>query len=199
MEAEYIALSKSMRDLIPVREVLKEIMGIVFQREPTITQHSHAKAFADTDVGTIKYTIPQSTVFEDNDACLKFARMPKLTPRTKHIGVPYHWFRSQVERIEIHIEPIDTTKQLGDQYTKGLSTDLFRASHNIDLNSFSFHIDISLIIVLLTRQPDRFITQKKQLVVLSSLWSHFQKAPGSCANPTKQSCQTINRIKSSTW
>ena len=131
MEAEYIALSQSMRDLIPIREVLKEIMEMVFQREPTITYHSHAKAFTDTDVGTVKYTIPQSTVFEDNEACLKFARMPKLTPRTKHIGVPYHWFRSQVERLEIHIEPIDTTKQLGDQFTKGLSADLFRVSRKV--------------------------------------------------------------------
>jgi hypothetical protein len=106
-------------------------MEIVFQREPTITYHSHAKAFADTELGTVKYTITQSTVFEDNDACLKFAHMPKLTPRTKHIGVPYHWFRSQVEQLEIQIEPIDTTKQLGDQFTKGLNTDLFWASRKV--------------------------------------------------------------------
>jgi hypothetical protein len=110
---------------------LKEIMDVVFEREPTITYHSHAKAFADTDIGTMKYTIPQSTVYEDNEACLKFARMPKLTPRTKHIGVPYHWFRTQVERLEICIEPIDTTQQLGDQFTKGLSVDLFRASRKV--------------------------------------------------------------------
>jgi hypothetical protein len=31
MEAEYIALSQAMRDLIPIREVLKEIMTTVFQ------------------------------------------------------------------------------------------------------------------------------------------------------------------------
>ena len=131
MEAEYIALSQSMRDLIPIREVLKEIMEFVFEREPTITYHSHAKAFVDTDVGTMKHSIPQSTVYEDNEACLKFARMPKLTPRTKHIGVPYHWFRSQVERLEIRIEPIDTSKQLGDQFTKGLTVDLFRLSRKV--------------------------------------------------------------------
>ena len=71
MEAEYIALSQSMRELIPIREVLKEIMEIVFQREPTITYHSHAKAFADAEVGTVKYTIPQSTVFEDNESLSK--------------------------------------------------------------------------------------------------------------------------------
>jgi Reverse transcriptase (RNA-dependent DNA polymerase) len=128
MEAEYIALSQSMRDLIPIREVLKEIMTVVFDRKADITYHSHSKAYADANEGTVLYNIPQSTVFEDNDACLKFARMPKLTPRTKHIGVPYHWFRTQVENLEIHIERIDTTMQLGDQFTKGLTVDLFRVA-----------------------------------------------------------------------
>jgi hypothetical protein len=127
MEAEYIALSQSMRDLIPIREVLKEIMTLVFAKMPNITYHSHSKAFDDS-VGTSAYVIPPSTVYEDNDACLNFARMPKLTPRTKHIGIPYHWFRTQVERLEIHIERIDTKAQLGDQFTKGLPVDAFRAA-----------------------------------------------------------------------
>ena len=117
MEAEYIALSQSMRDLIPIRETLKEVMTIVFDKTPSISYHSHSKAFDDT-VGTTDHVIPQSTVFEDNDACLKFARMPKLTPRTKHIGIPYHWFRTQVERLEIQIKRIDTKSQLADQFTK---------------------------------------------------------------------------------
>ena len=128
MEAEYIALSQSMCDLIPIREVLKEIMTVVFDRKADIVYHSHSKAFEDANEGTVLYNIPQSTVFEDNDACLKFARMPKLTPRTKHIGVPYHWFRTQVENLEIHIERVDTTMQLGDQFTKGLTVDLFRVA-----------------------------------------------------------------------
>jgi hypothetical protein len=127
MEAEYIALSQSMRDLIPIREVLKEIMTQVFELEPKITYHSHSKAFEDT-IGTTPHVIPQSTVYEDNDACLKFARMPKLTPRTKHIGMPYHWFRTQVERLEIHIERVDTLNQLGDQFTKGLPPDPFKVA-----------------------------------------------------------------------
>jgi hypothetical protein len=127
MEAEYIALSQSMRDLIPIRELLKEIMTQVFKLEPKITYHSHSKAFEDT-IGTTPHVIPQSTVYEDNDACLKFARMPKLTPRTKHIGVPYHWFRTQVERLEIHIERVDTLKQLGDQFTKGLPPEPFKVA-----------------------------------------------------------------------
>ena len=125
MEAEYIALSQSMRDLIPIREILKEVMLIVFDKSPSISYHSHCKAFDDT-VGSSTHVIPQSTVFEDNDACLKFARMPKLTPRTKHVGIPYHWFRTQVERLEIQIERIDTKDQLADQFTKGLPVEAFR-------------------------------------------------------------------------
>ena len=61
MEAEYIALSQSMRNLILIREVLKEIMTIAFNTEPKITYHSHSKVFADT-VGTTPHVILQSTV-----------------------------------------------------------------------------------------------------------------------------------------
>ena len=86
MEAEYIVLRQSMCDLIPIREILKEVMRIVFDKLPSISYHSHCKAL-DNTVGSSAHVIPQSTVFEDNDACLKFARMPKLTPRTKHIGI----------------------------------------------------------------------------------------------------------------
>ena len=73
MEAEYIALSQSMQDLIPIHEVLKEIMTAVFQREQKISYHSHSKAFEDIAENTIQHNIPPSTVFEDNEACLKFA------------------------------------------------------------------------------------------------------------------------------
>jgi hypothetical protein len=126
MEAEYIALSQSMRDLIPIREILHEILSVVFGLKPSITYHSHSRIFEDVTVGTSRHVLPQSTVYEDNDACLNFARMPKLTPRTKHIGVPYHWFRSQVDNLSIHIERVDTANQLADQFTKGLSVEQFR-------------------------------------------------------------------------
>jgi hypothetical protein len=126
MEAEYIPLSQSMRDLIPIREILKEIMTIVFKISPSITYHSHSKAF-DNAVGSTVHVIPPSTVFEDNDACLKFASVPKFSPGTKHIGIPYHcWFRTQVEHLEIHIKRINTNDQLANQLTKELTVDAFR-------------------------------------------------------------------------
>jgi histone deacetylase 1/2 len=72
-EAEYIALSQSMRDLIPMRGFLKE-MGKRLKLD-----------FA-------KETMLHSMVFEDNNGALSLATAPKITPRTKHIGVKYHHF-----------------------------------------------------------------------------------------------------------
>ena len=47
------------------------------------------------------------------------------TPRTKHIAIPYHWFRTKVEQMEISIDPISTDKQLADKFTKSLTLDKF--------------------------------------------------------------------------
>ena len=110
MEAEYIALSMSMRELIPIREIIKEIKSTVFREDgfdPKLS--SHSKTF-----------IPTSKVYEDNEACLKFATMPKMSPRTKHIALPYHFFRSKVEELEVNVIGIGTLNQLADQFTKGL-------------------------------------------------------------------------------
>ena len=128
MEAEYVALSQSMRDLIPIRQILQEIMTVVFKVTPTITYRLLSKAFEDIKEGSLPSNIEQSTVYEDNHACLKFERMAQLSPRTKHIGIPYHWFRSKNDSLDIHIEPIATTKQLADPFTKGLAQVPFELS-----------------------------------------------------------------------
>jgi hypothetical protein len=98
----------------------------VFEVPKTISYVTHSKSVYDNHDDVEKYNILQSTVFEDNDACLKFAQMPRLTPRTKHIGIPYHWFREQVESLQIRLERVDTKNQLADQFTKGLPITLFR-------------------------------------------------------------------------
>ena len=52
--------------------------------------------------------IPQSIVREDIESCLRFANMPKMSPRTKHIALPYHFFRSNVEELQIKVVAIST-------------------------------------------------------------------------------------------
>ena len=129
MEAEYVALSQSMRDLIPLRELLKELMAVVFDVPDTIQYRTHSKAFYDVTMPASN--IPASTVYEDNAACLKFAQTGQLSPRTKHIGVPYHWFRSKVASLDISIVAVSTNEQLADTFTKGLCVTTFQAARLI--------------------------------------------------------------------
>ena len=119
MESEYIALSQAMRELIGLREILKELYTHVLNDIvgiKDISYHKISKTFGN---------IPQSIIHEDNEACLKFATMPKMSPRTKHITIPYHFFRTQVENLEIKIVGINTENQLADQFTKDLPQDKF--------------------------------------------------------------------------
>ena len=127
MESEYIALSQSMRDLISIREILKEVQKhVLAQDSDDVSYRTHSKAFSEVNSPESgKSTIPQSTVHEDNQACLKFATMPKMSPRTKHIAVPYHFFRSKVVSMEIQVVAIGTENQQADQFTKGLPPEKF--------------------------------------------------------------------------
>ena len=104
-EAEYIALSQSLRDVIPMRRLLQAASeGLDLAVKPT------AKLY--------------STVFEDNNGALAIAQSPRMSPRTKHIAIKYHHFRNSIgEDKGIILEKIDTTKQKADILTKGLPSD----------------------------------------------------------------------------
>jgi hypothetical protein len=118
MESEYIALSQAMRELIACREILKEIYTHVLhdsEKGKSIDYYTISKTFGE---------LPASIVHEDNEACLKFATMPKMSPRTKHIAIPYHFFRSKIGS-EIKVVAVNTDNQLADQFTKGLPQDKF--------------------------------------------------------------------------
>ena len=105
-EAEYIALSQALRDLIPIMNLLLELKehGLPIVSE---VPRVHCKAF------------------EDNSGALELARLPKLRPRTKHINLVYHHFRKHVRDGLISIFPIDTEDQLGDIFTKPLPQNAF--------------------------------------------------------------------------
>jgi hypothetical protein len=121
MEAEYIALSTAMRELIGIREILKEVQRLVFKVAEPMTDSPTYSMTAKT----FQPSLPSSKVYGDNEACLKFATLPRMSPRTKHIAIPYHFFREKVSALEITILTIDTSSQLADQFTKGLKEDAF--------------------------------------------------------------------------
>jgi len=101
-EAEYISLSQSLRDLIPLHNIFNELSEVDFiQKDNRITK-------------------TYSTVYEDNRGALELAREPKFRPRTKHIATKYHHFRNAVAKGQIKILPIDTKEQQADIFTKPL-------------------------------------------------------------------------------
>ena len=65
------------------------------------------------------------TVFEDNNGALEMAKAPKMRPRTKHVAIKYHHFRTHVVRGDMKLEKIDATEQEADFLTKPLVQQLF--------------------------------------------------------------------------
>eukprot|EP00804_Cyclotella_cryptica_P007533 CCRYP_010639-RD/>CCRYP_010639-RD protein AED:0.26 eAED:0.26 QI:0/0/0/1/0/0/3/0/643 len=63
-------------------------------------------------------------VHEDNVGALTLARLEprRMTPRSKHYAIKYHWFREKVAdpSHRVTLVKIDTRNQLGDLFTKGL-------------------------------------------------------------------------------
>jgi len=105
-EAEYIAMSMALRDVIPLMELIKEMQERKFDI-----------------INSQPYVYCK--VFEDNSGALELARLPRLRPRTKHINVCYHHFREHVRKGLIKIFPVDTKDQIADALTKPLTQNLF--------------------------------------------------------------------------
>lgn len=105
-ESEFTGLSYALRDAIPIMELLKEMKSTGFEIGST-TSKVHCK------------------VFEDNSGALQIAKIPKFRPRTKHLNVKLHHFRSYVdEKKEITIHAIKTTEQPADMLTKPINEEL---------------------------------------------------------------------------
>jgi hypothetical protein len=99
-EAEYIALSQALREVLPFIELLKDINEIFPIHLPTPKM--------------------MCTVYEDNESCKAIVIKQKFSPRTKHIALKYHHFRAHVNNGTVEIESIDTKEQIADIFTKPL-------------------------------------------------------------------------------
>ena len=109
-EAKYIALSHALREAIPIQNLSKEI-NCVF---PLF-------------IPTPDFCL---TVHEDNMSAITMAESIKFTPRTKHIAIKYHHFRSRVKCSynptgDIRIKYLESKKQLADIFTKPLDDPSF--------------------------------------------------------------------------
>lgn len=106
MESEYIALSQSMRELIPVRRLVSEISSCIASDAPT-----SCRTF--------------SKVFEDNSGALQMAKIPRITLRNRHFSIKYHFYREMVKNGDIQVVKVDSEFNKSDCLTKGLGFEAF--------------------------------------------------------------------------
>ena len=105
-EAEYIALSTALREVIAIIRLLEDLKSQGFP------------IHGSTPVIKCK-------TFEDNMSCISLAISHKTRPRTKHLCIKLHHFRSYVVNKIISIEYASTKDQIADIFTKPLARPQF--------------------------------------------------------------------------
>ena len=98
-EAEYVALSLCMQEVLWLKSLLCEL----------------------------KSKIPQKIkIFEDNQSAIAIAKNDGYQCKAKHIDIRYHFIRDHLKDEKIVIEYIDFKNQLADFLTKPISTKQFQ-------------------------------------------------------------------------
>ena len=78
LNSEYVELSHSVRSLLPLEILIKEVIDNL-----------------GVDSEKLKF-FSSSTVYEDNNLSIFVATSPRMTPISKHIAIKYHWLRQHV-------------------------------------------------------------------------------------------------------
>jgi hypothetical protein len=91
MEAEYVALSEVLKEIIFFQHLLEEI-GINVEK-PT-------------------------TIYEDNRACEILANNPEFRDKAKHIEIRYHKIRDEIRQGSVSIKRVESENQIADIFTK---------------------------------------------------------------------------------
>jgi hypothetical protein len=107
MMAEYYALSIAMREVLPLRSLIRTVARGVGIDEKVITHF-------------------RVTIWEDNNGCLTLANLDpgQNTPRSKSYDSKVHWFRSWLSAM-MKVMRVSTEDQLADLFTKPLTREIF--------------------------------------------------------------------------
>ena len=102
-ESEYTALSYALKVLIPLQQLVQELMTIIGK--------------GNLPKESIKM---KATVFEDNQAAFHLATNQRVTSRSRYFHTKLHWFFHELNKEDsvFTIEYCPTDKMLADWYTK---------------------------------------------------------------------------------
>ncbi|UYV74313.1 hypothetical protein LAZ67_11002983 [Cordylochernes scorpioides] len=98
-ESEYIAASKATKEAIWLRHLLREL---------------HQEQVKPT------------TIFCDNQSCIRLVHNPEYHKRTKHIDISYHFIRDHFQNHAIDLLYVCSNDQAADIFTKALPPERFR-------------------------------------------------------------------------
>lgn len=74
------------------------------------------------------------SLYCNNQSAIRLAENPVFHARTNHVEVHYHFIREKVLQEEIKLKHVDTTEQVADLFTKGLSGNKFESfSHQLGM------------------------------------------------------------------
>ena len=113
-EAEYGALSQAMRVLLPMREMILEFIKHLQLDRKFLGSNEDPSQF-------------KTTIYEDNSTALSLATTQKITSRTKHWSIKWHFFWSHLndKAKNLFCIKVDSKNQRADYLTKGLSKDTY--------------------------------------------------------------------------
>ena len=92
LNSEYVALSHSVRALLTLKRIIKEVIDNL-----------------GIDSENLKF-VSRSSIYEDNKVSIVVATSPKMTPTSNNTAVMYHWFRKRVGK-EFVIWKIESENQ----------------------------------------------------------------------------------------
>ena len=78
IHSEYVALSHSVRALLPLKSIIKEVIDNL-----------------GIDIEKLKL-VSSFTVYEENNGSIVVSTSPRMTPTSNHISVKYHWFSQHI-------------------------------------------------------------------------------------------------------
>jgi Reverse transcriptase (RNA-dependent DNA polymerase) len=111
-----IALSTTESEYSELSEAAREVLWL-------ITLMKETKKYILKD--TITAPTIRCIIFEDNEGAKALAKLPRLSPRTKHINARMHHFRDAVEQGTLEISSIGSQDQPADIGSKPFDADSF--------------------------------------------------------------------------
>ena len=115
-ESEYYALSQAIHVRLPLRGIANDLLYQV--------------SFPSS-LSTLKNNL-QATVKEDNTSALSLATEQRLTSRTRHYHIRWHFFWQSINDGKVEVIYVATKDQDADYLTKGLTCELFEHCHELN-------------------------------------------------------------------